>query len=85
MDPSTDELVGFLYNHKPEFIIGIIFLVLQVIPPIALRFLKKADRTTERNDTHLLKRLQSSKSLVPLRQARLGLVVGVAGVGGGDD
>ena len=26
-----------------------------------------------------------SKSLVPLRQARLGLVVGVAGVGGGDD
>jgi hypothetical protein len=25
------------------------------------------------------------KSLIPLRQARLGLVVGVAGVGGGDD
>ena len=60
MDPSTDELLGFLYDHKSEFIIGIVFLVLQVIPPIALRFLKKADRTTDKNDTYLLKRLQSS-------------------------
>jgi hypothetical protein len=35
--------------------------------------------------TALLVKRFFGESLVPLRQARLGLVVGVAGVGGGDD